>query len=167
MTPSPRERLAGALAVQTNLGDVAKRAGVSPRELVNAINARPVNTIAFLRIAAAIGFDPCPELPHDLAVPADFSFDFFGMGLFMRRGLSKHSDREAAKFIGVAPSTICRIERGDTVSIGVVLRACAYIGLSPFSYLISAIKQQNTKGNVSRETSPSSKQEEQTKQEAI
>ena len=150
MTTSPRERLAGALAVQTNLGNVALKAGVAPRAMLNASMARPVNTVAYVRIAAAIGFDPSPELEHVRIPPSDFSFALFAMGFFVRRGANRHSDRAAAKLIDVSPSTISRIERGDVMSIGVVLRGCRYIGLHAFGYC--GLQDFLKHSEVSRET---------------
>jgi DNA-binding XRE family transcriptional regulator len=63
--------------------------------------------------------------------------------LKVKRGLNKHSHREAAKAIGVGASTVCRAERGEPMQIGVVLSICAYLGVHPFGYM---------RGSVTRET---------------
>ena len=157
MTASPRERLAGALAAFSNadVPKIAAAAGVSALQVANALKGRPVGASAYLRLCAACGYNPAPDLPFPRQPPSDFLFGFFGMGFFVIRGHKKHTDRQAAKIIEVAPATICRLERGDAVSIGVVLRGCAYIGLSPFAYCavqqgaLPAAKTQK----VSRETS--------------
>ena len=40
----------------------------------------------------------------------------------------------AAEAIGISAATVCRIERGQPVSIGVMLKVCAFIGVHPFGY---------------------------------
>ena len=44
------------------------------------------------------------------------------------------SVRAMAQQLKTDPATIVRIERGDTLSIGTVLKACIYIGCHPYSY---------------------------------
>ena len=131
---SPREALALALDPHGDVAKIAIRAGVSPRQMMNAQSARPVATVAYLRICAAIQFDPLPAIPHAIPEPSDFDFAFFSMAFRMKRGLNLHNDREAAKAIDVSATTVCRVERGDAMFIGVVLRACGYIGVHPWGY---------------------------------
>ena len=143
--PSPRERLAGALALVRNTLELPVKAGVSARQVANALKGRPVTTNAYLRICTAIRLDPAPG--RQLIVPSkpsEFDFAFFAMGFKIARGLRRHTDRQAAKAIEVAPATICRIELGHVMSIGVVLRACEYIDISPFSYCVSALVNRET-----------------------
>ena len=71
---SPREALALALDPYGDVAQIAIRAGVSPRQMMNAQSGRPVATIAYLRICAAIGFDPLPAIPHPIPKPSDFDF---------------------------------------------------------------------------------------------
>jgi DNA-binding XRE family transcriptional regulator len=130
---SPRERLAGALSI-ADVPNVATLAGITPRQAANAIKGRPTTATAYLRLCVACGLDPAPGLPYGAVVPSDFAFDFLGLAVRLTRRIRAHSDRDAAKVLGVAPATICRLERGDTVSIGVVLRACEYVGVHPFGY---------------------------------
>lgn len=152
---SPRERLAEALK-GIDVPSAARTAGVTARQAANAIGGRPISTVAYLRLCMAMGHDPAPG--HHLVVPnkpSDFDFAFFAMDFKIARGLKRHTDRQAAKAIEVAPATICRIELGHIMSIGVVLRACAYIGLSPFSYCdapkvtVSRVAHTETLGNRS------------------
>ena len=137
MTDSPRDRLAQALDPYGDIAGIAVKAGVTARQMMNAQSARPVTTVAYLRICAAIRFDPAPDIPKYAAfpdTPSDFDFAFFSMAFWMKRGMNLHTDRQAAKLVGVSPSTICRIERGDAMFIGVVIRACKYIEIHPFGY---------------------------------
>jgi DNA-binding XRE family transcriptional regulator len=156
---SPRERLAGALATYADHVALAQAAGVSAREMANAIEARPVNAIAYLRLCVAANYDPLPELPHARPPkPSDFDFSFFAAGFLMRRAINGHTDRQAGKVIDVAPATICRIESANVMSIGVVMRACRYIGVHPYGYCAVPQKIQGLaptsppRRKVSRET---------------
>lgn len=153
MTFSPRERLAGALALYPKK-DALFKAGVTPRQIANAEMGAPVATIPYLRLCMAIGYDPMPgyqivtEQP-----PRDFEFHYFAIAFRITRGLKGHSDRQAAREIGVSASTICRIERGDKMFIGVVMRACSYMQRHPFQFCTGAIGTDTLAlKHVSRET---------------
>jgi DNA-binding XRE family transcriptional regulator len=136
MTELPNKILGAALA-RSKLGpaNVAGRANVPLRIAANAICGRPVATNSYLRICRAIDFDPAPSLKMQNACGPDFDFSYLAMALKITRGLNKHSDREAAKAIGVGASTICRAERGEATQIGVVLSICAYLKVHPFGYM--------------------------------
>lgn len=136
MTPSPRERLAVALDAIGDIARYAVIAGVSPRQFANAQSARPCSTVAFLRICVAVRHDPLPILPHKMPFkPSDFDFEFFSIGFRMKRIERGENDRQAAVALGFSPATVCRIEKPDAMQIGVILRACEYIGCHPFGYL--------------------------------
>lgn len=139
MPLSPRQSLATALESITDIARCAHRAGVTPREFANAQVARPCPTIPFLRICVAIQHDPLPSIPHKMPEkPSDFDFGFFAMGFRIRRALNLHDENAAASAIGVSRETVCRIERGDRLLIGVVLRACTYAGIHVFGYMAPA-----------------------------
>jgi hypothetical protein len=137
-------KILGAALIRSKLepANLAGKADVPLRIAANAICGRPVATISYLRICRAIDFDPAPTLKMQSGCGPDFDFSYLAMALKVKRGLNKHSDREAAKAIGVGASTICRAERGEPMQIGVVLGICAYLGVHPFGYM---------RGNVSRE----------------
>jgi DNA-binding XRE family transcriptional regulator len=115
--------------------EITRQANVSLRIAANAICGRPVATISYLRICRAINFDPEPMLKTESARGPDFDFAFFAMGLYVRRRLNNHTERQAAKAIGVSPSTVCRAERREPMQIKVVLEICRYIGVHPFGYM--------------------------------
>ena len=131
--PSPRERLAEVLSTWRGNPPIGK-AGVTARQYANAQLGRPVAVVPFLRICAAVGHDPCPDLPHPMIEPANFDPVLFGMAFKVARGLRGHSDRQAGAAIEASAATVCRIERGDSVFIGVLIRACRYVGVSPLGY---------------------------------
>lgn len=136
MTQSPRQSLATALESITDIARCAHRAGITPREFANAQVARPCPTIPFLRICVAIQHDPLPFIPHKMPEkPSDFDFGFFSTGFRLKRAMNGHDEDEAAAAMGFHRATICRIERGDALLIGVVLKACTYLQISPFGYL--------------------------------
>lgn len=154
--PGTRDWLADALADMgpKQAAVVAAAAGVHPRLAANAIAARPVATIYYLRLCAAALLNPAPAIIFDGAIPAPSDFDFgqFACGFKITRGLRKHSDRDAASACGISPSTVGRLEAAEAVQIGVALRACAYVGLHPYKFF----KPLNVGGysgpSVSRET---------------
>ena len=159
MTASPREQLADTLSVRDDIGAIALRAGVDARQAANALKARPVETRAFLRLCLASGHDPLPEYPWpDTKVwpqPASFDAPFFGMAIYLFRGANKHSHRQAAKLIDISPATLCRLEKGDRMSVGVVLRAALYAPIHPFAYL-KVTDKTTTEPHVSHETEATS-----------
>jgi hypothetical protein len=119
------------------LGRIAKQARVSTRQMGNAWAARPVETGAYLRICAAINYDPCPDLRQPTTIEADGNFDpvLFAIGVRLVRALKHHSLREAATEMDVGAATVDRLEQADTMSVGTVLKACNYIGTHAYSYL--------------------------------
>jgi hypothetical protein len=163
---SPRERLAQALDPIGDYAQLAHKAGVTPREFLNAQTGRPCPTIPFLRICVAIQHDPTPSLPHVMPEkPSDFDFGFFSMAFRMKRAMNGHNEAQAAAAMGYKPATIRRIERADALLIGVVLKVCKYLELHCFSYLsvtdTAVISKKIEKAptapklpRVSRETSP-------------
>ena len=133
---SPRERLAQALDAIGDYAQLAHKAGVTPRDFLNAQSGRPCATVPFLRICVTIGLDPMPEILHVMpAKPSDFDFGFFSMALRLKRGLNGHSEAQAGAAAGLSHVTISRIERGDALAIGIVVRACKYMNIHVFSYL--------------------------------
>lgn len=164
---SPRQRLAQALDAIGDYARLAHKAGVTPRDFLNAQSGRPCATIPFLRICVAVRHDPMPEIPHIMPEkPSDFDFGFFSMALCLKRGLNGHNEAQAGAAAGLSPVTISRIERGDALAIGIIVRACKYMNIHIFSYLAvtdtpSISKKIEVKTpissrvrNVSRETSP-------------
>jgi hypothetical protein len=144
---TPRETLAAVLEYRGRdaLEGLATEAGVPFAAASNAWHARPVNTVQFLRLCIALGLNPMPEIATTMpGKPADLDRSLLGAGLKIRRGLNDHSLRDAADSVGVAHSTIRRMEAGDAVSIAAVLGACRYVGVHPFGYL--------QRENVSRES---------------
>src|ERR1700722_4375854 len=161
MPLSPREHLAQALEISGE-AHYAHRAGVSPREFMNAKRARPCPTVPFLRICVAIRHDPMPESPSVIPEkPSDFDFGFLSMALCLKRGLNGHDEAQAGAVACLSPVTISRIERGDALAIGIIVRACKYMDIHCFSYLsvtdtpsISKPAAFSVRPYVSRETSP-------------
>jgi hypothetical protein len=116
--------------------DLAYRAGITGRQAANAIKGRPLATVPYLRASIAVGYDPLPELAHNKhIIPGDFEFLVFAVAFRLTRRLSGHSLRDCAALLNVSATTLCRLEAGDPMFIGVVLRACRYIGVHPFGYV--------------------------------
>src|SRR5262249_27141114 len=128
--------------------EIATRAGVTSTQVVNLVVGYPISANAYLRLAVAMEYDPLPALPMPSGMirPGDLDQVMFALGFRLRRGLNNHTLREAGKCCSMSGATALRLERGMIMSIGVVLRACAYIQVHPFGYL-----QTVPMANVSRE----------------
>jgi transcriptional regulator with XRE-family HTH domain len=162
---SPRERLAQSLDAIGDYAQLAHKAGVTPRDFLNAQSGRICPTVPFLRICVAVQHDPMPELPYVMPEkPSDFDFGFLSMALRLKRGLNGHDETQAGAAAGLSPVTISRIERGDSLAIGIIVRACKYMNIHCFSYLnvtdtpsiskkINEAEAPSLRPSVSRETS--------------
>jgi transcriptional regulator with XRE-family HTH domain len=161
-----RVQLARSFAALSHIdrGQIAAAAGVSPAQVSNLIVGQPVSAIAFLRLCCAMAIDPLPQINHPWVRPGTFDFHLFALAFIIRRGLKQQSERAAAADIGIGAATIVRIERGDALSIGTVLKACIYIGCHPYSYFARPELAGQYLKNVSREIAnqQSNKQEPET-----
>jgi hypothetical protein len=120
----------------------------------------------------AIQHDPMPEIPYTMpGIPSDFDFGFLSVALVLKRGLNGHIEAQAGAAAGLSPVTIGRIERGDALAIGIVIRACKYMNIHIFSYLavtdtssiskkINEAKAPSLRPSVSRETLPRKRAED-------
>jgi hypothetical protein len=172
MPLSPRERLAQALDAIGDYAQLAHKAGVTPRDFLNAQSGRICPTVPFLRICVAVRHDPMPELPYIMPEkPSDFDFGFLSMAFQMKQAMRGDSHAAAARRMGFRPATIRRIERGDAVLIGVIRKVCKYIEIHPFGYLavadtpsiskkINEAKTPAARSHVSRETLPRKRAED-------
>jgi len=138
-TLSPRIKLArlfGRFPRQT-WPDLARRAGVTSKQVVNLVVGQPISANAYLRLCVVLEHDPLPDLPVPMGElrPADLDQVLFALGFRLRRGLNKHTMRQAGEACQMSAATVMRLERGEVMSIGVVLRSCAYIKVHPFGYL--------------------------------
>ena len=113
---------------------LSRHAAESPhvlREIERATSKR--HPVVSLRIDHA----PLPVLAQPIGEvrPADLDQGLFALGFRLRRGLNKHTMRQAGEACQMSAATVMRLERGEVMSIGVVLRCCAYIAVHPFGYL--------------------------------
>ena len=133
---SPRQRLAQALDAIGGIERYAVLSGVSPRDFANAQSGRQVATVPFLRICVAVRHDPLHELPHKMPeIPSNFDFCLLALAFYVKRNLNGQTEAQTARALGVELETICRMERGERMPIGVVLRACKFVNVHPFGYL--------------------------------
>ena len=152
MTASaPRERLAGAMAALERDARLAlaERAGVPELSISLARAGRPVTADAFLRICAALPFDPAPDIRNAPAGPVigDFDHRTLGLGIRAKRFANKHSIRDGAKAIGVSVTTLSHMENGIPVSIENVLKGCRYVGAHPLGYVLHVKQRLNSLEN--------------------
>jgi transcriptional regulator with XRE-family HTH domain len=117
------------------LNDFARQAGVSPKLVSLARAGKPINAGAHMAMCAAIGIDPANgEMRPVKSLSPKVVWWLLSGALYITRHLKKLDQRAAAKVIGVSPATVCRLERGQPVSIGVVIKICTFIGVHPDGY---------------------------------
>jgi DNA-binding Xre family transcriptional regulator len=119
----------------TALDELARRAGVTSRQVSLARAGKPVNAGAYLALCAATGIDPvdAKSRPARVISPTVVWWLLSG-ALYITRRLKKLDQRAAAEVIGISAASVCRVEFGKPVSIGVMLKVCAFIGVHPFGY---------------------------------
>jgi transcriptional regulator with XRE-family HTH domain len=118
-----------------DLDAVARRAGVPSRQASMARAAKPINAGAHLALCAATGIDPVDGTSRPIKqISPNIVWWLLSGALCITRSLQKLDQRAAAKVIGVSPATVCRVERGQPVSIGVLIKICAFIGVHPDGY---------------------------------
>lgn len=121
---------------ESNAGSLAAKAEISHYQASNAIKGRPVSAIAYLRIAAAIGFDPLPSVQRNHVELQDFRFQIFALAFARKRASVAHTVRATSAVTGLSIATISRLEHGDPMHIGVVLAGCEYIESHPFDFMV-------------------------------
>jgi transcriptional regulator with XRE-family HTH domain len=130
-----QEALQSTASSWTDLDAVARRAGVPSKLASMARAGKPINAGAHLALCAATGIDPVDgkSRPAKQLAPNVVWWLLSG-ALYITRSLKKLDQRAAAKVIEISPATVCRVERGQPVSIGVLLKVCAFIGVHPDGY---------------------------------
>ena len=118
------------------LDAIARQAGVTSRQASLARAGRPVNAGAYLALCAASGVDPAAETsrpPKPLS--PNVAWWLLSGALYITRNLEKLDQRSTAEAIGISAASVCRVERGQAVSIGIMLKVCAFIGVHPDAYI--------------------------------
>jgi hypothetical protein len=112
---------------------LADRAGVPRRTGAKAQKVRPIGTEAYLKLANALGLDPCTGLPRSsTATPhARCHWWLFATAIFFKRSRRRLGIRAAAAESEVSTATLSRAENGNVVAIESVLRLSAWLRLSP------------------------------------
>jgi hypothetical protein len=114
---------------------LACQAGVTPRQASFARTGKAINAGSYLALCAASGIDPVDgkSRPAKVLSPNVVWWLLSG-ALYITRHLKKLDQRAAAEAIGISAASVCRVECGQPVSIGVVLKVCAFIGVHPDGY---------------------------------
>jgi DNA-binding Xre family transcriptional regulator len=117
------------------LDEMARRAGVTSRQVSLARAGKPVNAGAYLALCAVTGIDPVDGKSQPAkALSPNVVWWLLSGALYVTRHLKKLDQRTAAEIIGISAASVCRVECGKPVSIGVMLKVCAFIGVHPFGY---------------------------------
>lgn len=132
------------------LDAIARQAGVSPKLVSLARAGKPINAGAYLAVCAAIGINPVDGKPRPVKqLKPNLVWWQLSAALYITRSLKKLDQRAAAKVIGISPATVCRVERGQPVSIGVLIKVCGFVGVHPDGYTAPLVYPPEI---VSRET---------------
>ncbi|MGO9399737.1 MAG: helix-turn-helix domain-containing protein [Xanthobacteraceae bacterium] len=116
---------------------LATQAHILPRQVALARAGKPINAGAYLALCGAAGIDPVDGASRPIkTVSANVVWWLLSAALYITRGLRRLDQRAAAKAIGVSPSTVCRVECGKPVSIGNLVKVCAFIGVHPDGYTV-------------------------------
>jgi DNA-binding Xre family transcriptional regulator len=117
------------------LNEFARQAGVPPKLASLARKGKSVNTGAHLALCAAVGIDPVDGRSRPVKqLSSNVVWWLLSGALYITRNLKKLDQRAAAEAIGISAASVCRIECGQPVSIGVLLKVCAFIGVHPDGY---------------------------------
>ena len=114
---------------------IARQAGVTSRQVSLARSGKPVNAGAYLALCAVTGVDPVAGTSRPpQALSPNVVWWLLSGALYITRNLKKLDQRAAAEVIGISPASVCRVELGHPVSIGIMLKVCAFIGVHPYGY---------------------------------
>lgn len=128
-------KLQSSASSWTALDEVARRAGVTSRQASLARAGKPVNAGAYLALCAVCGVDPVAGTSRPAqALSPNVAWWLLSAALNITRNLKKLDQRAAAEAIGISAASVCRVELGHPVSIGIMLKVCAFIGVHPFGY---------------------------------
>jgi len=129
------EVLQSIAASWPDLDAIGRRASVASRQVSMARAGKPVNAGAYLALCAATGIDPVDGTPRPLKeLSPNVVWWLLSGALYITRHLKKLDQRAAAEAIGISAASVCRVERGQPVSIGVMLKVCGFIGVHPDGY---------------------------------
>ena len=118
-----------------DLDAIARQAGITPRQASMARAGKQIHAGAHLALCATIGIDPIDGKMRPVKVLSPNVVWWLLSGeLYITRSLKKLDQRAAAKLIGVSPVSVCRTERGQPVSIEVLLKVYVFIGIRPDAY---------------------------------
>jgi hypothetical protein len=117
------------------LAAIAVRAAITPRQVALARAGKPINAGAYLALCGAAGVDPVAGAQRPVkVVSANVVWWLLSAALYITRRLRRLDHRSAAKAIGVSPSTVCRVEAGNPVSIANMIKVCRFVGVHPDGY---------------------------------
>lgn len=92
----------------------------------------PVKAMDCLRLLAALGRDPVTRKVVPPRRLGRFDHECLRLFLIMQMNLRSHSVRAAADAMDAAPTAVQNMRQGRCVSLGNILKACAYLDIHPF-----------------------------------
>jgi DNA-binding XRE family transcriptional regulator len=156
MTPLS-EALQAVASSWSDLDAVARLAGVPSKLASMARAGKPINAGAHLALCAAAGIDPVGGRPRPVKQLSPHVVWWLLSGaLYITRSLKKLDQRAAAREIGVSSATVCRIECGQPVSIGVLIKICNFVGQHPDGYAAPLVCSPETVSRATTSVTPCS-----------
>jgi hypothetical protein len=114
------------------LNEFARQAGVPPKLASLAKAGKPVNAGAHLALCAAVGIDPVDGRPRPVKeLSPNVVWWLLSSAMFITRNLKKLNQRAAAEAIGISVASVCRVERGQPVSINSLIKVCSFVQVHP------------------------------------
>jgi hypothetical protein len=112
---------------------VAGMARVETETARRAMSGASIPASAALALIAAVGFDVVTRQPCAARQLGPLDHAIIAMGLKAHMRLRKQTVRTVAAQMKVSTRVVDAVAKGNPVSIGNVLKACAYIGIHPFN----------------------------------
>lgn len=130
-------RLAEALKGMTGpvLVELARAAGVPEIAARRAARSRCVCSDSYLKLCAAKGLDPVTGAARTPQALGDFHRNSLGCAFKMVRIQRKQNQRAFGKAAKLPATIVCRIERGEVVTVENMLAACAFMKRHPHDFV--------------------------------
>lgn len=117
---------------------ICDRAGLDRHHGARCRRGRRVIAEAFVNLCAVVGKDPATGQSVPASKPAPVLWWFLACGLSVRRHVDRQNIRDAARRAGVSASTFSAAERGRPVAAESFIKLCAYVGVHPLGFTVTA-----------------------------
>ena len=135
---TPAERLSGAFTGLTReeIAALGQSIGATPRITFYASQGQPIPAEFYLKFCGKLGIDPVSGKPRAAMEVGSFHWKLLGAAVKLCRHF-RHDigRRKAAEQIGISPTSLLKLERGQPIATDLMLKACAWLTIHPFCYV--------------------------------